>query len=96
MFEHLFKTEDELEKFTPNERTSYEKSLKYYRDLKNVTDTAKDEGRIEGEIIGEKRGEIKGEIKGVNKVAKNLKALGLPIEQIMQATGLSRAEIENL
>ncbi len=80
MFEYLFKTTAELEKLMPNERNSYEKSLKYYRDLKNVTDTAKDEGRIEG----------------INKVAKNLKALGFPIEQIMQATGLSRAEIENL
>jgi len=80
MFEYLFKTTAKLEKLMPNERNSYEKSLKYYRDLKNVTDTAKDEGRIEG----------------INKVAKNLKALGFPIEQIMQATGLSRAEIENL
>ena len=49
-----------------------------------MTDTAKDEGRIEGRI------------EGINKVAKNLKALGLPIEQIMQATGLLRAEIKNL
>ena len=92
MFEHLFKTEDELEKFTPNERTSYEKSLKYYRDLKNVTDTAKDEGRIEGEI----KGRIEGEIKGVNKVAKNMKKAGMSIDKIMELTGLSRAEIENL
>ncbi len=84
MFEYLFKTTAELEKLMPNERNSYEKSLKYYRDLKNVTDTAKDEGRIEGRI------------EGINKVAKNLKALGLPIEQIMQATGLLRAEIKNL
>ena len=83
VFEQLFRNA-EISKFTPNERTSYEKSLKYYRDLKNVTDTAKDEGRIEGRI------------EGINKVAKNLKALGLPIEQIMQATGLLRAEIKNL
>ena len=83
VFEQLFRNA-EISKFTPNERTSYEKSLKYYRGLKNVTDTAKDEGRIEGRI------------EGINKVAKNLKALGLPIEQIMQATGLLRAEIKNL
>ncbi|MGB1205676.1 MAG: hypothetical protein ACPG5B_08530 [Chitinophagales bacterium] len=76
MFEHLFKTEEELEKLTPKERASYQYNLKYYRDLKNVTDTARNKGKIE--------------------VTKNLKVMELPIEQIMQATGLSRAEIENL
>lgn len=30
--------------FNPAERQAYEDSLKYYRDLKNVTDTARDEG----------------------------------------------------
>jgi DNA-binding NarL/FixJ family response regulator len=35
-------------RFTPIERQAYEDSLKYYRDLKNVTDTARDEGRLEG------------------------------------------------
>ena len=35
-------------RFTPIERQAYEDSLKYYRDLKNVTDTARDEGRLDG------------------------------------------------
>jgi len=30
------------------ERKAYENSLKYYRDLKNVTDTARGEGKKEG------------------------------------------------
>ena len=34
--------------FEPEERKAYENSLKYYRDLKNVTDTAWEEGREEG------------------------------------------------
>ena len=37
-----------IARFTPIERQAYEDSLKYYRDLKNVTDTARDEGRLEG------------------------------------------------
>ncbi|MEQ8474086.1 MAG: Rpn family recombination-promoting nuclease/putative transposase [Marinoscillum sp.] len=33
----------EIAKFTPEQRTSYQDSLKYYRDLKNSLDTASDE-----------------------------------------------------
>jgi len=33
-----------IAQFSPIERQVYEDSLKYYRDLKNVTDTAMDEG----------------------------------------------------
>ncbi|WP_338845277.1 Rpn family recombination-promoting nuclease/putative transposase [Massilia sp. W12] len=38
----------ELNAFAPQDRAAYQASLKYYRDLKNVTDTAFDEGREEG------------------------------------------------
>ena len=31
-----------------------QKGLKYYRDLKNVTDTAREEGREEGKIEGQR------------------------------------------
>ncbi len=33
----------EIAKFTPEQKTSYRDSLKYYRDLKNSLDTAKEE-----------------------------------------------------
>ena len=39
IFEKLFKTA-EIAKFTQKERLEYEDSLKYYRDLRNVIDTA--------------------------------------------------------
>jgi predicted transposase/invertase (TIGR01784 family) len=45
---------------------------------------------------GEKKGEQKGEQKEKKKIAHNLKALGIPIGQIAQATGLSEAEIGRL
>ncbi|MBP8850170.1 MAG: hypothetical protein KBG80_06400 [Breznakibacter sp.] len=44
--------------------SSYEDSLKYYRDLKNSLDTAKEEGVIEGIA------------KGIEKVAKNALKIG--------------------
>jgi predicted transposase/invertase (TIGR01784 family) len=37
----------EIAKFTPEQKTSYQDSLKYYRDLKNSLDTAKEEGILE-------------------------------------------------
>lgn len=46
IFEKLFETA-EIAKFTPAQVQSYEDSLKYYRDLKNSLDTAREEGKIE-------------------------------------------------
>ncbi|MEX2565081.1 MAG: Rpn family recombination-promoting nuclease/putative transposase [Cyclobacteriaceae bacterium] len=46
IFDKLFEIA-EIAKFTPAQIQSYEDSLKYYRDLKNSLDTAKEEGIIE-------------------------------------------------
>lgn len=47
IFGRLFEVA-ELANFSPAERDDYENSLKYYRDLKNVVDTSREEGREEG------------------------------------------------
>ncbi len=78
----------EIAKFDPAELGRYENSLKIYRDLKGVIDTAFDDGIIEGEI--------KGEIKGIIKVAKALKESGISTDIIIKTTGLSESEIEKL
>jgi predicted transposase/invertase (TIGR01784 family) len=46
IFKKLFKTA-EIAKFNPEQVNSYEDSLKYYRDIKNSLDTAREEGKIE-------------------------------------------------
>ncbi|MGM0641724.1 MAG: Rpn family recombination-promoting nuclease/putative transposase [Thermotogota bacterium] len=46
IFEKTFEVA-EIAKFTPDQVRSYEDSLKYYRDLKNSLDTAKEEGKLE-------------------------------------------------
>jgi predicted transposase/invertase (TIGR01784 family) len=46
IFDKLFETA-EIAKFTQDQVRSYEDSLKYYRDLKNSLDTAKEEGKLE-------------------------------------------------
>ena len=70
----------ELAKFDQSELDRYENSLKSYRDLKGVIDTAFDEGKMEGKI----------------EVAKSLKQNGISIDIIAVTTGLTKEEIENL
>lgn len=73
--------------FNPTERQAYEDSLKYYRDLKNVTDTAWEEGLLEGMEKG-----------GRNKalaIAGNLLDV-LDDATIALKTGLSVADVQQL
>ena len=74
----------ELAKFDQTELDKYESSLKTYRDLKGVIDTAFDEGRTEGKMEGKM------------EVARNMKSKGLPIRDISELTGLSENEINKL
>lgn len=83
IFQKLFETA-EIAKFTPAQVRSYEDSLKYYRDLKNSLDTAKEEGFEEG---------IE---KGIEKVAKNAIKIGKSISEIIELTGLTKEQIERL
>ena len=70
----------ELAKFGQAELDNYENSLKTYRDLKGVIDTAFDEGKIEGKI----------------EVAKKMKLKGLSSSDISDLTGLSKGIIDKL
>ncbi len=67
-----------IAKFSSVERQAYEDSLKYYRDLKNVTDTARDEGFEEGVSQGIEKGLAQGIEKGLAQgIEKGLKTAAL-------------------
>jgi len=83
IFSRLFEAA-EIAKFAPDEREAYEESLKYYRDIKNVVDTSREEGLQEGM---EKRN---------YEIAKQMKIEGYSNEQISKLTGLSDKEINKL
>ena len=87
IFEKVFETA-EIAKFTPAQVLSYEDSLKYYRDLKNSLDTAREEGEMEGIL--------KGKLEGKIEVAKNMLSMNVAADIVMQATGLSEEEIKTL
>ncbi|MBD0376656.1 MAG: PD-(D/E)XK nuclease family transposase [Flavisolibacter sp.] len=69
-----------LANLAPADLDKYENSLKAYRDLKGVIDTAFDEGKMEGKM----------------ETAKVMKAEGEPLEKISRYTGLSEDEINKL
>ena len=70
----------EIAKFTPEEASAYEDSLKVYRDLKNSIDTAREEGHEEA----------------MANAALNMLSDNLPIETIARYTGLTIEQIEKL
>ena len=83
VFKRLFEAA-EIARFTETEMKDYEESLKNLRDLGNVLDTAKEEGRKEGE----KRKSI--------EIARKLLGAGISDEVIAASTGLTINEIQNL
>ncbi|GAB3820761.1 Rpn family recombination-promoting nuclease/putative transposase [Pontibacter rugosus] len=87
VFEKLFETA-EIARFTPDQIRSYEDSLKYYRDMKNSLDTAREEGLLEGIE--------KGIEKGIERVAENMLKKGIAVEVISDTTGLTEQQIEKL
>lgn len=87
IFDKLFETA-EIARFTPDQVRSYEDSLKYYRDIKNSLDTAREEGLLEGIEKGVEEGKI--------EVAAEMIKENEPLEKIIRFTGLSREQIEKL
>ncbi|RWX49022.1 hypothetical protein VT98_10871 [Candidatus Electrothrix communis] len=81
VFDQLFDSA-EIARFTPDQVRSYEKSLKYYRDMKNSLDTAFDEGKEEG--MKERDREI----------VIHAFQQGFDIKMIADLTGLSVEEVE--
>ena len=79
VFEQAFE-KAELAKFGPSDMDKYESSLKVYRDLRGVIDTAFDEGRQESKL----------------EMARLMKSEGEPLAKISRYTGLGEAEIERL
>lgn len=82
----------EIERMTPDERLEYELSLSTERDLYACMETKLEEG-IE---IGKAEGKAEGLVEGIRSVATRLKQLGMDLQSIIQATGLTEAEIQAL
>jgi predicted transposase/invertase (TIGR01784 family) len=103
IFEKLFEVA-EIARFTPEQMQSYEDSLKYYRDIKNSLDTAREEGFLEGEQKGIQKGREEGlkeglkegELKSKIEIARKMLLQNMDIAFIASVTGLSTEQIEQL
>lgn len=93
---------DELEKIvdisalSKEERMKYDESIKIYRDNLAIASGQRKLGHKEGYEEGIEKGIEEGKEERNREIALNLKSIGLSPEQIMQATGLSLAEINDL
>ena len=85
---------------TAEERHAYDEHLNAIMIQNDVLDGAKleglQEGRAEGHAEGLQEGLQEGKKLSQIEVARNLKKIGLSTEMIVQGTGLSVEEIENL
>ena len=82
----------EIAKYSPQEFDSYQQSLKIFRDNYNTFDYAQKTAFREGQAAGIAEGKLEGKL----EIAKNAKAMGIPIENIAKLTGLTKNEIEKL
>ena len=100
-----------ISRFQPEERQAYESSLKHYRDLKNVIDTAREEGVEEGIEVGREQGREEGLEEGIEKGYQQAKAeaeeknsqavikmlnRGMSAEEISDLLGLSIEQIHHI
>ena len=83
VFRRLFEVA-EIAQFSRAEQEGYENSLKYYRDLKNVVDTSREEGREEGREERER------------EMVISLLQENISIDLISRTTGLSIVTIQQI
>ena len=78
----------DIASLSKEERMKYDESIKQYRDTIAVMNGQYEEGMAKGKSEGERNKAL--------EIAKNLKSMGLPYEQISTVTGLPIDEIKNL
>lgn len=78
------------------ERYAYDEHLTNVVIQEDAIENAKWEGLVEGRAEGLEMGRAEGGKQTQLEIAHNLKKLSLPLETIIQVTGLSVEEIENL
>lgn len=76
--------------------SQYEASKKAYRDIKNSVDTAKREGIAEGMEKGMKQGMEKGLEQRSLEIARKMLAKGMDAASVMEITGLSAEQMQQL
>ena len=77
---------------SPVERKLYESRMKLKSDIATISESQFNAGRQEGKSLGFAEGSHQTKL----ETARNLCVMGLSVENIAQATGLSQADVEAL
>ena len=99
--QYLPTTEElEISGFTDAELRAYDKVWDSVSVERTLLDDRYQKGKEEGRAEGKEEGRAEGRAEGMSQrsleIARNLLSLGLPVDQITQATGLTEEEIELL
>lgn len=89
----------DLRKFTPEERELYDEDIKVMRDLYATQKWEEEQKRMEiekGRAEGREQGRAEGRAEGKLEIAKNLLAMGIPMDKVVQASGLTEEQISAL
>ena len=86
----------EIARFSEEKRIEYDQDMYDERRHMGEINTARRIGHEEGLAEGREEGREEGRAEAKMKTAKNLKQLGVDVETIAKATGLSKDVIENL
>jgi predicted transposase/invertase (TIGR01784 family) len=78
------------------EQAVYRSRRMYETDMQSNLATAEDRGEQRGIQIGEQIGEQRGEQRKAFAIAGNMLKRNRPIDEIIEDTGLTREEVENL
>ena len=81
---------------SPIERKLYESRMKLKSDITTISETQFSAGVERGKSLGLAEGEVRGSRQKALETARNLLAIGLSIESIAKATGLTVQEVETL
>ena len=95
VFEKLEKIVD-IASLSKEEREKYDESIKVYRDNLVTIEYAEQKGKKEGREEGIKEGMKEGLEKARIEIARNMKNIGIDVEAIQKATGLTPEEIDKL
>ena len=103
VFTRLFE-QAEIARFSKEELFDYEESLKVYRDLFNVVNSAEQKGIrkgfVKGKAEGLEEGIAKGKAEGLMESninnARRMKAKGYPLQDIADITELTIEDVNNL
>ena len=86
----------EVGALSKEDRIKYDESLRKFRDTISVMEGQRLEGKAEGLAEGRAEGRTEGLAEGKAEVAVKLKAMGLSVSDIAEATGLSPEQVEAL